>query len=88
MKKYINTLLLLLFTAMVFSQTFSEKLIASTSESREFTGSKFFSACKNCSGCKNCVKEGGKCGVCAPAPRNKLTPIKKKSKTSKKATKH
>ncbi|WP_185963943.1 hypothetical protein [Flavobacterium restrictum] len=87
MKKYINTLLLLLFTTVVFSQTISEKLIASTSESRGCTGSEFCSACKNCSGCKNCAKEGGTCGVCTPTPRNKPTRIKKKAKTSKRGIK-
>jgi len=53
------------------------KLIASTCESRGCTGSEGCSACKNCSGCKHCAKEGGTCGVCAPAPAPKVKKVKK-----------
>ncbi|WP_162926918.1 SH3 domain-containing protein [Flavobacterium psychrotrophum] len=34
-------------------------------------------ACSNCRYCKHCSKEGGSCGVCAPAP----TPAKKAAAT-------
>jgi len=85
--KNLYILILLLLTATAFSQQAPKKLIASC-ESRGCTGDAYCTACKNCSGCKHCAKEGGSCGVCAPAPAPKKQPVIKKTSVKKeKATK-
>lgn len=88
MKIFLYSFLFFLFTWTVSSQTTSEKLIASTCESRGCSGSEYCAACKNCSGCKHCAKEGGTCGVCAPTPKKETVSKNIKSrKKSKKARK-
>jgi hypothetical protein len=85
MKLFLYSYLFLLFTWTASGQTSSKKLIASTCEGRGCSGSEYCTACKNCSGCKHCAKEGGTCGVCAPAPKKKT--ISKKVKSSKSSKK-
>ena len=87
MKIFLYISLFLLFSWTASSQTTSEKLIASTCESRGCSGSEYCSACKNCSGCKHCAKEGGTCGICAPTPKKKTISTKAKSSKNSKKTK-
>ncbi|WP_369765292.1 hypothetical protein [Flavobacterium sp. WC2429] len=84
MKLFLYTSLFLLFSWTASSQTSTKKLIASSCEARGCSGSEYCSACKNCSGCKHCAKEGGTCGVCAPAPKKKTNSKKGKSTKSSK----
>lgn len=69
-----KTILLLLFfcTAM---HTQDKKLLASCCDTKpaatfgRCSGDASCTSCSNCRYCKHCSKEGGSCGVCAPAPR-------------------
>jgi hypothetical protein len=66
MKKILIILLLSFGYSNSYSQSDSNKLIASCcEEGRGCKGSSYCSACKNCTGCKHCAKNGGTCGVCS-----------------------
>lgn len=86
--KIVTLIIALVIGAVSYSQSNSNKLIASCcTETGRCVGSSYCTTCKNCSRCKHCSKNGGSCGVCSTSNSRSYTATPKQNKKIRNSSK-